>query len=728
MNKISNKKFAIIFVCLCILALIITCVVLGFTNRKTTTTINYNNLEQYVLSEENENLGADFFSAYSATGNNSNSSSNIIASTKIIFDVVLVNFADCKAFDDESITIWQQNFADIKDYFITLSQGNVDVAFNLYLSNYDKNIGELYTQQCNYTFEQNLYDTLKANATPIVIENNNINGEMLILSTQLPFINLPETIFWPHAYTKHQQNTAIIFSNSLREAPVLCHEIIHTLGLGDLYSNNFYFNPGTNLDMMGANYSYSCPTNSYNRYLLGWAEESLYNDGITTDIEIINQSGSYIIDPWTSKNGTIAYKFGEKDNEFFLIETRFISSQLTGLCVARINTKYYNNLQATNQSNSHIYYFDSSLGSNLAREGESFGYNDDFSIGNIGKEKIIYSNGENSYVQITNIKHLENGKIQFDFQYLKPTKTSIKLNIFQSDNPLIKISGANIEVNNIKSATSNINGEATVNACINDVVTVSQDGYVSYTIPINQNIISSTTTINIPLIQTNQFQDKKQITLLAKYTIGNKQEFLEINEYDIYVNNVNQSKLIGKTNKIFVSEGDEIDVVSNGFFTLNLIYKNNQIQLKSNDEPGFVQYSYANEALVELTKSYKDYGINIIGFDYITNDLSNFTFTAYNLTTGLYEDVNIYAYTIKNSKKYYNFIDSNGKYSMLKIHYVFNNIPLTEIVYLDYNQTYYDVELTKAKELVDGKVFEVISDSFFQGIENVINTIFGWFK
>ena len=284
MNKLSNKKFAIIFVCLCILALIITCVVLGFTNRKTTTTINYNNLEQYVLSEEKENLGADFFSAYSATGNNSNSSSNIIVSTKIIFDVVLVNFADCKAFDDESITVWQQNFADIKDYFITLSQGNVDVAFNLYLSNYDKNIGELYTQQCNYTFEQNLYDTLKANATPIVIENNNINGEMLILSTQLPFINLPETIFWPHAYTKHQQNTAIIFSNSLREAPVLCHEIIHTLGLGDLYSNNFYFNPGTNLDMMGANYSYSCPTNSYKRYLLVWAEESFYNDGLTTVI------------------------------------------------------------------------------------------------------------------------------------------------------------------------------------------------------------------------------------------------------------------------------------------------------------------------------------------------------------------------------------------------------------------------------------------------------------
>ena len=187
------------------------------------------------------------------------------------------------------------------------------------------------------------------------------------------------TFLWPHAYSSN----ALILMMQRKQwqdisSSTLCHEMLHTFGVGDLYaytgaSQNFSCQ---NLDMMASS-SKNVSTNAYFREKIGWIKSSDYTDSENTPIEEITTNSDVTLDLYNNTTSdyskTIAYKFGVNKNnkEFFVIEykiRRFESKWDTiisksAVVIYRVNPSVRGNSNANsgNYLNEIIFMGDSSI-------------------------------------------------------------------------------------------------------------------------------------------------------------------------------------------------------------------------------------------------------------------------------------------------------------------------------------------------------------------------------
>ena len=281
--------------------------------------------------------------------------------SSLIFDVVLTNFSDVKAFLNANYSEWLAKFEGITNYFRGESQGKLTIDFNVHVADIDTSYYDYDTSDSSNDFEQTLegfalfdkaraavHTTLKTAGTP--------DCRFLVVS-------IPEdgnidwsTLFWPHAtvfgYIQSFNTRMILCNSQYCVQSVLCHEIYHILGLPDLYSADERY--VGEADMMGTNTEHGA-TSAYFKQKLGWYNEGDYDDGVKNNIENISAAGTYTLDMVTS-NGTNAYKFGINGNEYFLIEPRVWGSQKF-LAINRINTNYWTNMNAKDESETVIYSF-----------------------------------------------------------------------------------------------------------------------------------------------------------------------------------------------------------------------------------------------------------------------------------------------------------------------------------------------------------------------------------
>jgi len=281
--------------------------------------------------------------------------------SSLIFDVVLTNFSDVKAFSSANYGEWLAKLDGITNYFLGESQGKLTIDFNVHVADLDTSYYDYDTSDSDNSYEQALdgfalfdkaraavHTTLKTAGTP--------DCRFLVVSIPEDEVLDWSTFFWPHATTFgyiQSFNTRMILCNSQRsEQSTLCHEIYHILGLPDLYSPAARY--VGHADMMGTNTEHGA-TSAYFKQKLGWYDEGDYDDGVKNNIENINATGAYMLDMTTTK-GINAYKFGINGNEYFLIEPRVWGNQKF-LAINRVNTNYWTNMTAKDDSETVIYSF-----------------------------------------------------------------------------------------------------------------------------------------------------------------------------------------------------------------------------------------------------------------------------------------------------------------------------------------------------------------------------------
>lgn len=223
---------------------------------------------------------------------------------------------------------------NIKAYFSRMSQGyvtiNLDYVCSTATSTYDYYLS---LSDANSNLENNIF--MNAVNAGLDYDGNTktfkFNEYNIKINAFAGNSGAWETFLWPHAFssqslimlTEYKQSLPMSFST-------VCHEMLHTFGVGDLYSYT-----GTQLfavgawDIMGSSQKH-LQTNAYFRQKIGWINSSLYNDNQVTPIEEISakQRGELSLKVYASCTSdytkTIAYKFGEnsKNNEFFMLEYR----------------------------------------------------------------------------------------------------------------------------------------------------------------------------------------------------------------------------------------------------------------------------------------------------------------------------------------------------------------------------------------------------------------------
>lgn len=210
------------------------------------------------------------------------------------------------------------------------------------------------------------------------------------------------------------QNSTQLFENQITGAEgVLCHEFLHSLGYPDLYRNKRTGTPVGLWDIMAAN-------SVFLQYPLAYQRATISE---WLDSEDITESGTYTLSPVSSDSGNRLYllKTPLSDTEFFAVEYRKQGTRYsdeidvkiygTGLLIYRVNTEADGNFKGEQDE---IYVFRPEETALDAGEGDLFssnygGKNAPDSVGSldwnadITDEALVYSNGTNSGIRISNI-------------------------------------------------------------------------------------------------------------------------------------------------------------------------------------------------------------------------------------------------------------------------------------------------------------------------------------
>ena len=355
---------------------------------------------------------------------------DIESATSLVINAVFINYKDVsdynintdiekydKLFNDTDFT---NDVFSVYEYYYQISKGKLKLKANIIFAESDLYYSNLSKKYYDYSFEKSMYDNGVRNGE-LAVYNGDYHISMIVSSGS----SIAGTMLWPHAYTTKELGIRLILMTYNRlDAGVLCHEIGHVFGLKDLYANketnSEIGHPVGKYDIMSETVlgQYSS-INAYSRSVLGWAEDSVYEDKELTEIETISKDGTYTLQSTLSKTGTIAYKFGEKGEEEFYVEYRKATGKGIdnvlpynaddGLFIYRINTSVKSNLTNSGvNKNFHMYAFriaDISYGvPNL------FG-----SISTI--QNLTYIDGERADITISNIKENNDGTLSFNIDF-----------------------------------------------------------------------------------------------------------------------------------------------------------------------------------------------------------------------------------------------------------------------------------------------------------------------
>ena len=351
--------------------------------------------------------------------------------TKVVFNVTLIELFGYYGYYDEGLEYIEQLFNDndndrtndiysVHEYFYDISFGKVSVNANILRGRILETYDSLVNMPYDYYEEVSFLNTAKANGEKIVNKYGVTNLNIAIYSGNRP--NKTGNVLWGHAYP-YMGLIGVTFGGA--DLGTLCHEILHTFELPDLYCSSLYNKSGLGIndimcyDTPGAN------TCVYNKLNLGWANISNYEDEKDTRVKTITKNGTYTLQPASSFTGVIAYKFGVKKNNskiYFMVEYRKpIDNELDsslydyGLFVYRINENYkMQGNYSSNNANSHeIYMYTNTPNSNktspLLRHKYSYYGLFDSSF------RLMYSDSEQAKIILGNLMYNDDGSISFDF-------------------------------------------------------------------------------------------------------------------------------------------------------------------------------------------------------------------------------------------------------------------------------------------------------------------------
>lgn len=383
--------------------------------------------QQYNLDVSNESFTDISYKSYTKGMNVVN----------VLFNFVNYEGDSSNHFTLQEITDTMSTFTDeVNFYFERMSQGYVSINLD-YVCTISSDSYDYYAElsSANYYIE----NTMFTNAV-----NAKLDYDGSVKDFKFSEYNFKvnafagnsgdwNTFLWPHAYSS---NNLILMMEYQQSSPMssrtLCHEMMHTFGVGDLYAytgSSQYFS-AQYLDIMATSFK-NTSVNAYFRNKVGWIESSLYNDEKITQIEEIpfNLKESFTFNLYPNCTDdytkTIAYKFGEnsENGEFFIMEYRIknyasnFDSALpnTGVVIYRVNPSVRGNSSGNeaNSLNEIIFMGDSSYDIStysytktcLLTEGSTYGNKGDVTSTSLvyssagGKENLF--NGTNSNIIIT---------------------------------------------------------------------------------------------------------------------------------------------------------------------------------------------------------------------------------------------------------------------------------------------------------------------------------------
>lgn len=340
---------------------------------------------------------------------------SFVQASNVIYDVMLINFQDSIVFTEDSYSEYLAIFQEASNWFTVHSEGKTTVQYNVSVALIPMNSkdyiqGSIFNVGISYYLSQlELFDQAKNLAHTQLVYYGEAQGKIMNLALNEPVDWGNKG--WPHVCTPQFSTLKdrLMTINCFSKAGTIVHETLHTLGLTDLYSNTGNEVVGYT-DVM-ANSSTEMDTSAQNKKFLGWFEESSYEDNISTDIEVISQTGTYTLDLSYSKTGVNAYKFGINAKEFFMIEQRNFSNGTQRLVVQRVNLNFCENMGVKDQKDAYIYAFDNGVkGDMLAKYFHKYS-----SVGN-SKNPLFYADGTRAYYLIDNIKtNPEKKQMSFDF-------------------------------------------------------------------------------------------------------------------------------------------------------------------------------------------------------------------------------------------------------------------------------------------------------------------------
>ncbi|MBQ4535470.1 MAG: hypothetical protein IJA22_01440, partial [Clostridia bacterium] len=290
----------------------------------------------------------------------------------MVVDVVCLNYADYQAFTPDTYAETLALFDKITAYFFKESKQHLTMKFNISIAQSSETTETAFKKERNATYDRIMFERHKQNSSEVLTNYGEAKAWLIIHSSKKPpkdgAINSPHTSI-------SIIDVPFVSINSGAALSTYLHELYHTLGLFDLYTGNIYDFVGL-ADIMST--STHTEASAYYKKQLGWLEESAYSDGATTDIETIDQNGVYTLSAPSAVGKTTAYKFGERNGEFFLAEMRTFPDGAKYLTVQRINTAYLSNIGAKDQSQTAVlafgtsqYYFMRSTG--LLSPGDTVG-------------------------------------------------------------------------------------------------------------------------------------------------------------------------------------------------------------------------------------------------------------------------------------------------------------------------------------------------------------------
>ncbi|MBQ8749889.1 MAG: hypothetical protein IJZ29_05435 [Clostridia bacterium] len=399
-------------------------------------------------------------------GTNAESSSQVC-------NVILFEFAgDYGFYDAEKVAYLNKLINDnipyndvysVHEYFYDVSYGAVDLYANFYLYQDNLTIDNYNYRTYNYDYEISTFNKANNAKKPVLV--NYATGERHILLYSYngtEFIS--ESMLWSHGW-KGKKQLFISYSNA--NLRTICHELLHTFNICDLYidTSKTTIYPVLYWDLI-ANGVATTNTLMYNKLNMGWVENSAYEDANATAIETITQNGRYTLQPTTSWNGTRAIKFGVKQGDkkiYFMAEYRKKSNYgvdsalgYDGLIVYRVNehSKQDGNLRNSTYETFEVYVYrtnedDYCLGNSALNSGERCGSlsNQAFSL--------FYEDKSIAKFVIDNIVENPNGTVSFDFKdYSKESVVAGQVKC-----GAIPLSGLAVSLNGVEVASTDKNGE-----------------------------------------------------------------------------------------------------------------------------------------------------------------------------------------------------------------------------------------------------------------------------